>query len=93
MHEKTLSVDELANALYEGSPQLSNLAETLARQHGQADALTFYRMMGLDVQNFWRTIASQIIEHSRHWLPNDGCACCLDGEESARLKALPRVQP
>lgn len=86
-----MNVNELAEALYEGSPKLSNLAETLAREHGQAQALSFYGSMGADVQNSWRSIAAQIIEHSRHWMPNDGCACVLDEKESARLKVLPGV--
>lgn len=88
-----LTLDELACALYEGTPHLSNLAETLARQHGKAGALTFYAMMGADVQNFWRGIAKQLIDHAKEWCPNDGSACVLSDTERRRLAALPRVEP
>jgi hypothetical protein len=83
-----LTVEELACALYEGTPHLRNLAETLARQHGKAEALTFFDMMGDDVRRFWINIAQQLIDHSSHWLANDGCCCVLDDEEAARLKSL-----
>lgn len=86
-----LSVDELAEALYEGTPHLQNLAEKLARQHGTAGALSFYQMMGDDVQNFWRGIAKQLIDHAAEWEPNVGSGCVLSTRERARLKALPRV--
>lgn len=89
--DEVLTVDELACALYEGTPHLQNLAEKLARQHGKAGALTFYDMMGDDVRNFWRRIAAQLIAHARHWEANDGSCCVLDEEETARLKSLPRV--
>ena len=85
-----LTVKQLANAMYEGYPHVQNLAEKLARQHGKAQALTFFGMMGPDVQNFWMGIAQQIIDHAKHWEPNKGSSCCLDEEESERLKALPR---
>jgi len=87
----TLTVEELACALYEGTGHLQNLAEQLARQHGRASALTYYDMMNDDVQNFWRGIAQQLIEHASHWEENQGSACCLDEEERARLAALPRI--
>lgn len=87
-----LSVDMLAEALYEGTPHLQNLAEKLARQHGQAGALTFYRMMSEDVRNFYRTIAKQLIDHAAEWQPNEGSACVLSEKERARLKALPRAE-
>ena len=87
-----LSVEELACALYEGMPQLSNLAENMARQYGKAGALTFFDMMGEDVQNFWMGIAKQIIDHSREWEKNDGCACVLSKRERERLASLPRVK-
>ena len=90
-HTAKLELDELACALYEGTPHVQNLAEKLARTHGQADALTFYGMMGEDVMNFWRGIALQLIEHSRHWRPNSGSACVLGDQERERLAALPRV--
>jgi DNA-binding transcriptional ArsR family regulator len=86
-----LTVEELACALYEGTAHVQNLAEKLARIHGKAEALSFYDLMGDDVQNFWRGIAQQIIEHSSHWVENRGSVCRLDEAETARLKALPRV--
>lgn len=86
-----LTISQLAEALYEGTPHLQNLAEKLARQHGEAGALTFYGMMGDDVQNFWRGIAKQLIDHAKEWRPNEGSACVLSADERARLKALPRV--
>lgn len=86
-----LTVAQLAEALYEGTPHLQNLAEKLARQHGEAGALTFFQMMGDDVQNFWRGIAQQLIDHAAEWEPNRGSGCVLSDRERARLKALPRI--
>ena len=86
-----LTVDELAEALYEGTSHLQNLAEKLARQHGRAEALTFYDMMGKDVQNFWKTIAEQLISHAREWEKNEGSGCKLSEREKARLKSLLRI--
>lgn len=88
----TLTVRQLACALYEGTPHLQNLAEKLARQHGKAGALTFFDMMGDDVQNFWMTIAKQLIDHAKEWEPNDGSCCVLSEKERRRLKALPKVE-
>ncbi len=90
--DKKLTVNELAEALYEGTPHLQNLAEKLARQHGKAGALSFYSMMGEEIQNFWRSIAKQLIDHAREWQPNEGSACVLSEREKLRLKALPRVE-
>lgn len=97
LHKKNpgdkLTVSELACALYEGTPHLSNLAENMARKYGKGcEALSFFDMMGEDVQNFWKGIAKQIIDHSKEWEKNDGSACVLSKRESARLNALPRVQ-
>lgn len=89
--ETKLDVEELAEALYEGTPHLHNLAEKLARHHGKAGALSFYAMMGDDIQNFWRGIAKQLIDHAKEWQPNEGSACVLSDRESARIAALPRV--
>lgn len=86
-----LSIGELACALYEGMPVLSNLAESLARTHGNADALTFFDMMGEDVRNFYFGIAKQLIDHAAEWKVNDGSACVLSERERNRLKQLPRV--
>ena len=86
-----LNIDELACALYEGTPHLQNLAETLARTHGKAGALSFFDLMGPDVRNFWKGIAKQLIEHSREWRENQGSACVLSEREGERLKTLPRV--
>lgn len=87
-----LTVDQLAEALYEGTPHLQNLAEKLARQHGQAGALTFYGMNSEAVRNFWRGLAKQMIDHAAEWEPNEGCACILSDRELARLAALPKVE-
>ena len=86
-----VAIDNLACDLYEGSPRLSNLAEKLARIFGEAEALTFYKMMDDDVQNFWRGIAKQILEHSTQWKKNKGCACVLSKKELVRLHNLPRA--
>lgn len=86
-----LTISQLAEALYEGTPHLQNLAETLARQHGKAGALSFFALMGDDVRNFWRGIAKQIVDHASEWEENQGSACILSERERARLKALPRV--
>lgn len=89
--DRKLSVEELATALYEGTSHLENLAEKLARQHGQAQALSFFQLMGDDVRNFWCGIAKQLIDHAREWQKNQGSGCCLSPRETARLAALPRV--
>ena len=86
-----MSVRELANAMYEGTSDVKNLAEECARKYGSAGALTFFGMMGPDVQNFWMGIAKQIIDHSREWKENEGCACALSVREQQRLAELPRV--
>lgn len=87
-----LSVDELAEALYEGTPHLSNLAEKLARQHGRAGALTYYALTSGDVRNFWRGIAAQLIQHASEWEPNEGSACVLSDRERQRLADMPQVK-
>lgn len=84
-----LTVAQLAEALYEGTPHLQNLAETLARQHGSAEALAPFPLMGPTVINFWMTIAQQLIDHASMWNPNQGSACDLNEEEMTRLKQLP----
>lgn len=90
-HDAKLTVDQLAEALYEGTPHLQNLAEKLARQYGKAGALSFYGLMGPNVRNFWRGIAKQLIEHAAEWEANQGCACVLSDRERERLRNLPRV--
>lgn len=87
-----LTVDQLAEALYEGTPHLSNLAEKLARQHGKAGALTFYSMNSEVVRNFWRGLAKQMIDHAAEWEPNVGSSCVLSKRELVRLAALPAVE-
>ena len=89
-HDEKLSVRELADALYEGLPHVQNLAEKLARQHGRAEALSFFNMMGEDVQNFWMGIAQQLIDHASQWEANQGSACVLSTTEMNRLAKLPR---
>jgi len=86
-----LTVEELACALYEGMPHLSNLAENMARNYGQAEALSFFDLMGPEVQNFWMGIAKQIIDHSKEWEKNSGSACVLSKREQERLRNLPRA--
>ena len=88
--DQKLTPLQLAEALYEGTHHLQNLAEKLARQHGKAGALTFFGMMGEDVQNFYLQIAQQLIDHASEWEKNNGGACCLSKKESDRLKTLPR---
>lgn len=90
-HKAKLSVQQLAEAMYEGTPHVQNLAEKLARQHGEAQALTWFNMMGDDVQNFWRGIAKQIIDHASEWRVNEGSSCVLSDKESKRLEELPRI--
>lgn len=90
-HNAKLTVEQLAEALYEGLPHLQNLAEKLARQHGKAGALSFYGLMGDDVQNFWRGIAKQLIDHAAQWQENEGSGCILSEQERTRLRGLPRV--
>ena len=88
--DEKLSVRQLAEALYEGTLHVQNLAEKLARQHGKAGALTYFGMMGEDVQNFWMGIAQQLIDHSKEWKRNEGSGCVLGKQERKRLKGLPR---
>ncbi len=76
---------QLARALYEGLPSISNLAEKMAREYGKAGALSFFEMMGPDVQFFWEDIARQIINHSKEWLENKGSCCRLSEREQKRL--------
>lgn len=90
-HKAKLTIDQLAEALYEGTPHLQNLAEKLARQHGKAGALSYFALMGDDVQNFWRGIAKQLVDHASEWEQNQGSGCILSERERARLMALPRV--
>jgi hypothetical protein len=90
-HDDKLSIAELACALYEGMPHVQNLAEKTARNYGNAGALSFFDLMGPDVQNFWMGIAKQIIDHSKEWEENNGSACCLSKREQKRLAELPRV--
>ncbi len=85
-----LTARELAEALYEGTAHLTNLAEKLARQHGKAGALSFFDLMGKNVQNFWMNIAQQLIDHAKEWEDNQGSACVLSEKERKRLEALPR---
>lgn len=89
-YKDKLTTKELACALYEGTPHLQNLAEKTARNHGEAEALSFFGMMGEDVQNFWMGIAQQIIDHSKEWKKNNGSACVLSNKERERIKKLDR---
>ena len=83
------TIDTLADALYEGLPTLHDLAEEMARQNGKAGALSFFNLMGKDVQFFWKDIARQIIEHSKEWQENDESGCCvLSEKESKRLASI-----
>lgn len=82
------TIEILARALYEGSPTLSNLAESMARQHGKASALSFFELMGENVQFFWKDIAKQIIKHSEEWEKNEGSGCILSKKEQARLSHM-----
>lgn len=79
------TIETLAEALYEGFPNLHNLAESMARQHGKAGALSFYHLMDKEVQFFWKDIARQIIEHSKEWEENEGSCCVLNEKERTRL--------
>lgn len=82
-------IANLAAILYDGD--ISNLAETLARDFGEAGALTFFNLMGEDVQNFWLGIAKQLIDHAKEWKKNQGPCCVLSEREAKRLAELPRV--
>jgi len=83
-----LDVEELACALYEGTPHVHNLAEKLARQHGEADALTFFDLQGELVKSFWVGIAQQLIDHASQWKKNEGSNCVLSDAEVQRLREL-----
>jgi len=81
-----LTPEELACAMYEGLPIVQNLAETLARKHGKAEALTFFDMQYPEVKKFWIDIATRIINHSKEWLKNEGSCCVLSDRELERIK-------
>ena len=86
-----LTVKQLTEAIYEGTPHVQNLAEKLARQHGKdCQALTFFGMMGEDIQNFYMSIAQQLIDHAKEWRANQGSSCILSEKEQKRLAELPR---
>jgi hypothetical protein len=85
-----LTPEQLACALYEGTPHLMNLAENLARQHGQAEALCPFDLQGQEVKDFWIRIANQLIYHAQQWLPNEGSACRMTDAEVERLRELSR---
>lgn len=89
-HKAKLTVGQLTEALYEGTPHLQNLAEKLARHHGKASALTFFGMMGNDIQNFYFGIAQQLIDHAKEWKENEGSGCVLSDKETKRIAELPR---
>jgi len=90
--EDKLSPELLGCALYEGTAHLQNLAEKLARQHGEATALSFFGLMGEDVQAFWIDIAKQLIEHSKQWKKNKGSYCILSEQETRRLSELTKLK-
>ena len=85
-----LTAYELAMALYEGTPHLENLAEKLARHHGQAQAICPFVLAGQDIQNFYMGIAQQLIDHAKEWQKNQGSGCVLSPKEYKRIKDLPR---
>ena len=86
--DEKLSVEDLAEALYEGLPHLANLAEKLAKQHGKASALCFFSQQNADVKFFWYNIARQLIEHASEWEENNGSACVLSENEKHKLEWL-----
>lgn len=88
-HDEKLDALLLAEALYEGTPHLQNLAEKLARQHGQAQALPPFMLLGESLKNYWVLLAEEMIAHAEQWLPNQGSACVLSSEERDRINALP----
>ena len=85
-----LTVGELACAIYEGMPHVQNLAEKMARQHGKAGALTWFDMMGEDVQNFFLHIAQQLIDFGAGWEESTGSSCQPSEELMKTLRELPR---
>lgn len=85
----TLSVRDLADALYGGTPHLRDLAAKLAVQHAQAGPLVVFELMPEDVQNFWCWVAQMLIDHSAEWRVTQA-GLELSQEESDRLAALPR---
>lgn len=88
-HTAKLTPKQLAEVMYEGTVHVQNLAEKLARQHGnKVQALTFFSMMPDYIQNFWIGIATQLINHSKEWQPNVGSSCVLSDKETKRLKGF-----
>lgn len=59
-----LTVEELAEALYEGSPHLEYLMHVLAKQYGKSETgLPPYHAQNEISRDFWRGIALAIIKH------------------------------
>jgi len=81
-HDEKLTAVELAEVLYEGTPHLENLAEKLVRHHGEAEALTFFNMMPKRTQDFWVSIAEQLIAHSKLY-GKHGFKSCDETKESS----------
>lgn len=88
--DQKLTVKQLAEALYEGTPHLQNLAETMARQHGQVGGLTWFAMMPEDVQNYFFHIAQQLIDFGKGWTKNEHSATVLTPEFKKLIAELPR---
>lgn len=90
-YNQKLTIRQLAEAIYEGTPHIQNLAEKLAKQHGKTGALSFFNMMGENVQNFYMTIAKQLIDHAKEWEENNRGCCVLSEKENERLRTLPKI--
>lgn len=88
----THTIDSLAEALYEGTPQLNSLAENMAIQYGKANALSYFSFMSDEVQFFWKDIARQIIRHSSQWESSDKEIYILSDRERLYLRALKAIR-
>ena len=85
-HTDKLNTKELAEALYEGTPHLQNLAEKLARHYSGAGALCFYSQQYPEVKKFYEKIAQMLIDHACGWEPRQSGGCELKPNELQRLK-------
>lgn len=63
--EEKLSVEHLAEALYEGSPHLEFLMHKLARQYGEPGAiLPHWLAQSEECKDFWRSVAVLAVRYA-----------------------------
>lgn len=67
-YNEKLTQEELALALFYGLPHLQGLGSKLAEQYGKnVTFLPLHDELTEEIQEFWRSIAKQLIEHAKKW--------------------------